>query len=354
MQEEKTEKNEQSQETQDTFTSANEGADSKCRYRGWCFTAFTPHFDSGGGNVVIASRWLDSRMGARYFICQYEIAPETGRGHYQGYVYLNNGQRFATVKGELVKIFGVQVHLANAKGTPQQNKAYCSKSKTAVPGTCYEWGELPTQGKRTDLGEIVDQITAGNSMRQIAEENPSNFIRYHRGIQALHSIMRTSPRDANVPTTVYWWFGPTGVGKSRLAFGMWPQAYVKMTSTHWWDGYEGQAVVLMDDYRTTMSTFSELLRILDRYPMRVQAKGTSFDLSAKTFVITTPHRPEVTWGDRTPEALDQLLRRITEIREFLPDGTQKILKDDSTCYVPEKQSTPSSAIATRFHPPESP
>ncbi len=72
----------------------------------------------------------------------------------------------------------------------------------------------------------------------------------------------------------------------------------------------------MDDYRTGMCPFSDLLTILDRYPLIVEGKNTNSNLSALVYVITTPYRPEVTWHSRTPELLNQLIRRITHIISF--------------------------------------
>jgi len=94
---------------------------------------------------------------------------------------------------------------------------------------------------------------------------------------------------------------------------------VKMNN-NWWDGYCGQDTVIMDDFRATACPFDELLRVLDRYPLKVQMKGTSTELSASAFVLTTCHRPEVTFYAQAHENLDQVLRRITNIVEFLQNG----------------------------------
>lgn len=178
------------------------------------------------------------------------------------------------------------------------------------------------------------QIANGESLYQVAIDNPTEFIRYHGGIKAYHSVIHSSPRDSAVPITVHWWFGPTGVGKSRKAFETYGQeAYVKMDD-NWWDGYEGQSTVIFDDYRPGLMPFSSLLRVLDRYPYRVRIKGTSTELSATCFVLTTTSRPEVLWHSRTEEKLAQLLRRLTTIVEFSASGEERILKSPEFPYVP--------------------
>jgi len=112
---------------------------------------------------------------------------------------------------------------------------------------------------------------------------------------------------------VYWYYGPTGCGKSRAAFeeaGL--EAYVKMPTNKWWDGYEGEENVIVDDYRADFCTFADLLRFFDRYPMRVEYKGGSTQFLAKNIWITTPYSPERTWEKQSAEKLDQLIRRITD------------------------------------------
>ena len=115
----------------------------------------------------------------------------------------------------------------------------------------------------------------------------------------------------------------------------------------WWDGYEAQLEVILDDYRPAMCPFHELLRLLDRYPMKVEYKGGSTELQATTFVITTCERPELLWNGKTDEMIDQLIRRLTEIRQFHPDGTTTILKNSTTTYV----KTPTDgSLVTSFRP----
>lgn len=165
-------------------------------------------------------------------------------------------------------------------------------------------------------------------------DHPEDFVKWHRGFLELQRVlMAGNPRDPANQPVVKWWFGPTGTGKSRTAFTQFPTAYVKMQNK-WWDGYLGQAVVIMDDYRPMMCSFAHLLQILDRYPMKVEMKGSSMELSATTFIITCCERPEVVWHGKTEENVSQLLRRITEIIMFHPNGTTTVLKDSSISYVP--------------------
>lgn len=273
----------------------------------------------------------DTSACVQYLCGQLEDAPTTGQRHAQCYIYFKNPVRLPTIRALFHSRFGVHCHADVSRGTPEQNRDYCSKNESAVEDSFCEFGVCPSQGKRIDLAEIAAEVAAGTDMSDIAANFPSQFIRYHHGIQALATITKAKHRCKDNPVSVHWWFGPTGTGKSRTAFEKYPDAYIKM-NCKWWDGYLGQSTVIMDDYRPSMCLFSELLRILDRYPHRVEAKGTSVPLSATCFVITTTSRPEVLWSGRTEEDVGQLLRRIGTVIEFKEDGSQTILKDENTMY----------------------
>ena len=101
-----------------------------------------------------------------------------------------------------------------------------------------------------------------------------------------------------------------------------------MAGVKWWDGYSGQSSVIIDDYRRDLCTFSELLRMLDSYPYRVERKGSSCQFRATDVVITTPKHPRATWEGRTDEEIGQLLRRIEFIGYFANPGAEAIWEGD--------------------------
>jgi hypothetical protein len=150
-------------------------------------------------------------------------------------------------------------------------------------------------------------------MWDLAEELPEQFIKYHRGIER---CIQTRGSSRNFKTKVFWYYGATGTGKSRAACDEAPCAYWKDPSHHWWDGYEYQEDVIIDDYRADYCKFSALLRLFDRYPLQIQVKGGTRDFVAKRIFITAPKRPDVIWENRTEEDLAQLMRRIEVIKHF--------------------------------------
>jgi len=83
----------------------------------------------------------------------------------------------------------------------------------------------------------------------------------------------------------------------------------------WWEGYDKHEDVIFDDFRNDFCTFHELLRILDRYPYKIECKGGSRELLAKRIFITCPFSPHDAYPSSC-EDIQQLIRRITKIEKF--------------------------------------
>lgn len=277
------------------------------RSRNWCFTLNNPtetESEEIHGMLREPSRL---QFNVRFGIIGNEVGA-MGTPHFQGFLVFTNPVRMATVKN----LPGMhRAHIESARGSIQQNVVYCSKS-----GNVQEYGELPSQGTRTDLARVATLVTEGKTLSEISDACPTEFIKFHKGIERL---MQLRMPYRNWKTEVLWFYGPTGTGKSKTA---WEIAeldgsyYAKDPTSKWWCGYVGQNVVIIDDYRKDFCTFASLLRLFDRYPLPIEVKGGTTQFLARKIILTTPKDPLETWDGRTSEDLAQLTRRITEIRHF--------------------------------------
>jgi hypothetical protein len=147
------------------------------------------------------------------------------------------------------------------------------------------------------------------------------IVKYNRGLTFLRSLL--APPRTTAPTVI-WLSGSTGTGKTRFAYDtalkyFEGDIWASSNGLQWFDGYEGQRCALFDDFRSKHVTtlpggFAFLLRLLDRYPMRVPIKGGFVNWNPCTIFITTPDAPAVTFVHRNthiPEDMEQLHRRIT-------------------------------------------
>lgn len=111
--------------------------------------------------------------------------------------------------------------------------------------------------------------------------------------------------------TAYVFWGLTGTGKSRRAWAeAGNQAYAKDPRTKFWCGYRGSENVIIDEFRGAID-ISHLLRWLDRYPVRVETKGSSYPLMATTFWITSNLHPRLWYPELDAETWHALERRLT-------------------------------------------
>jgi len=232
---------------------------------------------------------------------------EEGTPHLQGFICFKNPKTYSALKN--IPGFS-RMHFESMKGTVDQNITYCSKQ-----GDYEEYGVKPQQGKRSDLDEVVALVESGKRVRDVALECPIQFVKFHKGIERLIGLQAPV---RHWKTEVYWFWGSTGTGKSKRAYEMAEQSsyYVKDPTNKWWCGYEQQDVVIIDDYRRDFCTFASLLRLMDRYPMTVEWKGTTTQFASKVLIITTPKNPTQTWEGRTEEEIGQLTRRIDHIEHF--------------------------------------
>ena len=243
---------------------------------------------------------------------------EEGTPHLQGAAVLLKQTAFTTVKA----FAGMtRAHIEQMRGTPQDSMVYCTKEDKAA----FVYGSLPEPGKRNDLVQACLSLQNGSTMRDLALECGSVVVKYHKGLSTFKSLIQPT-RDVSDPPTVYWLYGETGTGKTKRAwefatslFG--DSVWTSHDELKWFDGYDGQDAVIIDDFRSKNVSFSFLLRLLDRYQLKVPVKGAYVNWSPKLILITTPHDVDTTFAKRAehiPEDLLQLKRRITA-RFYFPD-----------------------------------
>lgn len=258
----------------------------------------------------------------KFGVFQQEIGAN-GTPHLQGYCQMQNPTGFNTWKA----LISPRAHLEAAKGTPRENYEYCTKGDTRHPGT-QPWikGDVPQPGSRSDIEGLVAMAKDPTKRtRDLVDANGEGFLKFYKGLAVVRSAF-SEPRDFQ--TEVLWFYGSTGTGKSRLAFTLEPNAYWKPGGANWWDGYDPieHDAVIIDDFRSNIATFSEILRWFDRYPMQVPFKGGYCNFRPSRIYVTTSKHPAQTWVDRSEESLDQLLRRLKVIVEFLPGGIKRFDK----------------------------
>jgi hypothetical protein len=261
----------------------------------------------------------------RWIVVGREIGDE-GTPHLQGACVIGKQTAFSTIKKW--SGFG-RAHIEPMRGKPIDSLNYCTKQDKDA----FVKGEMPQEGKRNDLHDTINLLLSGSSIQSMV--NTGNvaalgcFTRYPKGLQLVSSMLK--PRRSE-PPLVIWLSGETGIGKTRSAVRLAEliardNYWISSGSLRWFDGYDGQAVTIFDDLRTKHAEFSFLLRLLDRYPLRVEFKGGFVGWSPYVVIITAPKSPTDMWSLRNDEDKQQLSRRVhLQYDASHPDDHEKIFK----------------------------
>jgi hypothetical protein len=221
---------------------------------------------------------------------------EAGTLHIQGFAMCKTRKLFQWWKN----LISPRAHLEQARGSPEQNKVYCSKVQTPP----FEFGpfehgicpEKRAQGARTDLSDAVAACKRTRSVAELIDEYPTEFMKYRQSMMFIQNLSATTRK---FKTVIIWLHGATGTGKSANTLA--PDAYWKEPCSKWWDASDSQKDVIVDDFRPDFMKFAELLRFFDRYPFPREIKGGHCQFVSERVFITAPTHPLQTWGTRTDE-----------------------------------------------------
>ena len=206
----------------------------------------------------------------------------SGTPHLQGFITFAKAKRLAAVR----KLCS-RSHWEVAKGNSVQASDYCKKD-----GDFEERGEVPTQGKRTDLSIAIDCLKS-NGLKAVATDHSEVFVKFSRGLRDL-ALALGEPYDHSEVRGV-WIHGPPGTGKSHWCRQNYGSLYLK-AQNKWWDGYDGEDCVLLDDLDTDV--LGHYLKIwADRYACTGETKGGTVHLRHKVFAVTSNYHPAVLFKD---------------------------------------------------------
>lgn len=252
----------------------------------------------------------------KYMCYAPETCPTTGRAHWQCYVYFKAPILIKTAAARC----GCGVEVCN--GSAEENRSYIKgpyekdgKVKPENP-EFKEFGILPEQGKRKDIDAIVSSIRDGATNTELLETHGDQVLRMYHAIDWAREALDMRERNWIMDVRIYW--GPPGTGKTRAVWDEFRTqgVYAKMVDNKWWDGYKGEHCVVFDDFDVrNCEGFDYYLKLLDRYPMRVEYKGGSCQFRSRVIIFTSNFDPDIWWADRANRAA--FFRRVTEVRHFV-------------------------------------
>lgn len=242
--------------------------------------------------------------GVCYVKGQLEAGTEGGYLHWQMIAYFSKKVTVAKVK----EIFGDGIHVEKTKSKAAED--YVWKEDTRVPNTQFELGQKSLKrNSDKDWDQVWEDAKDGNLMNIPADIR----IRSYHTLKRIRKDYDKPPLRENVEVRCFW--GNPKTGKSHLA---WQEAsitgnpYIKGSTTKWWDGYQGEDCVIIDEFRGQIA-LEHLLKWFDKWPCSVEEKGGQMALKATKFWIISNLSPDQWYPGLDAESLAALRRRMTVV-----------------------------------------
>lgn len=260
----------------------------------WILTVPYPNDVCGelrSGRLPALVRWAKGQL---------ERGESTGYEHYQMVVGFSKKMSLSGVVG----VFGRGTHAELSRS--EAADAYVVKEATRV-GESFEFGAKPVRvNSEVDWESVWEAAKLGDLSRIPARIRLVSY----RTIRAIGSDYA---KPVGMVREVFCYFGPTRTGKSRRA---WDEAgvgaYDKCPRSKFWDGYQDEENAVIDEFRGGID-IAHILRWFDRYPVRVEIKGSSRPFNVRRIWITSNVRPQSWYPELDSDTLDALMERMTVV-----------------------------------------
>lgn len=232
---------------------------------------------------------------------------QEGTPHLQGFIIFKSNKRLSWMKANVHPT----AHFEPARGSSEQAAEYCKKD-----GIIYEDGQLPKS--KAEVGN--DERERWESVRTLArqgkfEEIPADiYVRCRSNIRAI-ARERFEPVPSMEHMDFHWWTGPPGQGKSRTAREENPDYYDKPLNK-WWDGYEDQKCVILEDWDPSHHMLAHhLKKWADHHSFTAEVKNGAIMIRPPKIIVTSNYTIEQCF----PRVEDQdALKRRFQVRHFGP------------------------------------
>lgn len=245
-----------------------------------------------------------------YVVGQLELGKECKTPHIQAAVYARKGLNFkaicATFRGCVLKAYNDD---ASAM------LSYVQKEDTRVGDSQFSGGIAPVDA--TKKRRLAEAITTGEikTEKEAMLQYPNEYLRHSRGVPRMLQLLYPPNKDFMKLDDVIVLWGPTGMGKTRLAregakkHGV--DFFEKSAGTgQWWDGYNDEPYIIIDEMEGQATIdFRVLLQLTGGYGVTVQNKGGMKYIKPRWVVLTSNKHPD-NWYIGVDTA--PLKRRITQ------------------------------------------
>lgn len=305
---------------------------------------------------TLTSTEVIEALGINCFVGQVEQG-ENGTMHLQGYVQLDKKTRRATFNKRVRKHTPFNFSLQNARGSAEENVAYCTKgtgpwtyssgaekinTTLSVRPIWINEGGLVKKGTRNDLKAAIRALENGESLRSIDQRFGTVGVRNGRGLADYQFRKKSAESKGERLGKVVVLHGKAGTGKSwkvrhdyaqQLGFTEEDVFSLNFEGNVWFDGYAGEKILLIDDFEPKAIKRSYLLRMVDIYPFMGQVKGGHV-VAEWDYVFITSNHPYAELFQREVEVLNTSEDGEHEwvSKEWIPDDAMYSRIDANVCF----------------------
>lgn len=232
---------------------------------------------------------------------------EGGTPHLQGYIY-------STKKLSLrqLKKISPKAHWEQRKGTHQQAREYCIKD-----GDFFEQGTPPQKNGGDKLADraAMNKKLIEKPLTELVAEGEISILTIPTLKKARNILKQELESFETKDCRGIWIYGPPGTGKSHSARTEYGESLFIKAQNKWFDGYEGQKVIVLDDLDTPV--LGHYLKIwADKWSCTGEVKGGTVPLVHETFIITSNYLPQELWAE-DQNMQNAILRRFKIIKKLI-------------------------------------
>lgn len=245
-----------------------------------------------------------------------ETAPTTGTPHIHVYIRFKVRKYWTWVKQQYP-----DTDIRIARGNEQQCRDYCHKDN----GEHGEHGTFDAgagkQGKRTDLDAVVASIRSGATIREVAERHPTEFLKFHGGIQKMISVLAPQPPTIRQVTVTILW-GTTGVGKTHRVRTKYPGGCLIKAGRDPFQSYNNQDVIIFDEFNYEKWSIQDMNLYCDKWQCELDCRyANKHAYWTKVFILAN-EIPWQWWPLEHQSLREAFWRRITNNIEVINQEQQ--------------------------------